>query len=273
VFLAGRPIRRGQLGLGRRAGVFDAEMVALASAMAAARNILTDHPQAKHLIFLTDNQAALRAIDDLSDHPGQFASIIFHKHLDHLMSSNNDFRVTVSWIPGHEGFAGNEEADRLAKDAVTAGPPLLRSTITWARERAKSSALKAWRREWRAKPHTNLASVGLVRPPSLHLAKFHKEYGGPRHVHTRVVQTILGHGFTGEFYQRFLPNLPSECPCGTVMTQTRSHILAECPEHEEHRDILASATQDLSIPILLGTLKGLAALARFIAASNAFRKT
>ena len=66
--------------------------------------------------------------------------------------------------------------------------------------------------------------------------------------------------------------MPSECPCGTVMTQTRSHILADCPDHEEHRGILAAASQDLSTPILLGTFKGLSALARFIAASNAFRK-
>jgi hypothetical protein len=268
----GNPIRRGQLGLGRRAGVFDAEMVALASAIASSRNVLPTYPQAKHLLFLTDNQAALRSIDDLSDHPGQCASIIFRRHLDHLLSTDNTFRVTLSWIPGHEGFAGNEEADLLAKEAVVAGPPLFKSTISWSLERAKSTALKAWKSDWRAKPHTNLASVALTTPPSLQLAKFHKEYGGPRHVHTRIVQTILGHGFTGEFYQRFLPNLPSECPCGTVMTQTRSHILADCPDHEEHRGILAAASQDLSTPILLGTFKGLSALARFIAASNAFRK-
>lgn len=179
----------------------------------------------------TDKQAALRAIDDLADHPGLCASIIFRRHLDHLLSSNNDLRVELSWIPGHEGFTANEEADRLAKEAVSAGPPLFKSTISWALERYKSSALKSWKREWQAKPHTNLASVALQKPPALHLAKFHKEYGGPRHVHTRVVQTILGHGFTSEFYHRFIPNLPSECPCGTMMIQTRSHILADCPDY------------------------------------------
>ena len=59
-------------------------------------------------------------------------------------------------------------------------------------------------------------------------------------------------------------------PFGTIMIQTRSHILADCPDNE---DILTSTSQDLSLPILLGTFKGLSALARFVAASNAFRKT
>ena len=56
------------------------------------------------------------------------------------------------------------------------------------------------------------------------------------------------------------------------MTQTRSHILADCTDHEEHRGILAAASQDLSIQAILSTYKGLTALARFIDASNAFRK-
>ena len=130
MYYMGNPIHRGQLGLGRRSGVFNAEMVALASAIASSRNILPAYPIAKHILLLTDNQAALRAIDDLSDHPSQCASIIFRRHLDQLLSMDNNFRITLSWVPGHEGFTGNEEADRLAKEAASAGPPLFKSTIS-----------------------------------------------------------------------------------------------------------------------------------------------
>ncbi|KAF8526912.1 hypothetical protein BU17DRAFT_33315, partial [Hysterangium stoloniferum] len=55
--------------------------------------------------------------------------------------------------------------------------------------------------------------------------------------------------------------------------QSHLHILSECPLYEEHRHTLLSASQDLSPAIILGTHKGLEALAEFIAASNAFRKT
>ena len=115
--------------------------------------------------------------------------------------------------------------------------------------------------------------INLRKPPSLNLSKFHKEYGGPRHVHTRIIQTITGHGFIGEYYSRFLPDIPAECPCETTDTQTRSHILTDCPLLEEHRHLLREASQDLSPAVILGTHKGLEALAKFITASNAFGKT
>ena len=36
----------------------------------------------------------------------------YHKNLNKLCSNN---QVTVSWVPGHQGYEGNETADRLAK--------------------------------------------------------------------------------------------------------------------------------------------------------------
>ncbi|KAF8512037.1 hypothetical protein BU17DRAFT_9119, partial [Hysterangium stoloniferum] len=51
------------------------------------------------------------------------------------------------------------------------------------------------------------------------------------------------------------------------------HILSECPLYEENQHTLLSASQDLSPAIILGTHKGLEALAEFIAAYNAFHKT
>ena len=67
----------------------------------------------------------------------------------------------------------------------------------------------------------------------------------PVRVKTSEVQIILGRGFTSEFSdQRF--QLPANFPTERLTTQTRSHILADCPDHEEHRDILTSASQDLS---------------------------
>ncbi|KAF8501177.1 hypothetical protein BU17DRAFT_102325 [Hysterangium stoloniferum] len=175
--------------------------------------------------------------------------------------------VSLSWIPGHKRFQGNEEADFLAKEAVTR-PIIIHSTVSWALEHAKSCSLKLWQRDWLRLPHTNQAAIMLHKPP----AEFHKEYGGPCHVHTHIIQAILGHRFFGAYYQFFLPNLPTSCPCGTEDIQSHLHILSESPLHEEHHHTLRTASQDLSLPIILGTYKGLEALAEFIAASDAFRK-
>ncbi|KAF8512676.1 hypothetical protein BU17DRAFT_53933, partial [Hysterangium stoloniferum] len=87
-----------------------------------------------------------------------------------------------------------------------------------------------------------------------------------------VIQAILGHGFFGAYYQCFLPDLPTSCPCGTEDIQSHLHILSECPLHEEHCHTLRTASQNISLPIIFGTHKGLEALAEFIATSDAFRK-
>jgi len=48
-------------------------------------------------------------------------------------------------IPGHQGIFGNERADSIARAAVNQYP--IFATISWAREKAKSRALKARRIE------------------------------------------------------------------------------------------------------------------------------
>ncbi|KAH7903650.1 hypothetical protein BJ138DRAFT_1138698 [Hygrophoropsis aurantiaca] len=51
----GRETRSGSWGLGRRAGIYDAEMFALGGSAAAAHDICTHQPTINHVIFLSDN--------------------------------------------------------------------------------------------------------------------------------------------------------------------------------------------------------------------------
>jgi hypothetical protein len=62
------------------------------------------------------------------------------------------------------------------------------------------------------------------------------------------------------------------CRCGECL-QTREHILRECEKYAQYRDLLGDASPELSLPEILGTEKGLQALAKFLEASGAFTKT
>ena len=269
-FLEGREIRTGSWGLGKRAGIYDAEMFALAGSAGSVTQILTQNPHIKHLIFLSDNQAALSAITDTTAHPAQGASILFRRHIDSLLSTLNPFDVELIWIPGHKGILGNERADSIAKAAVN-HHPIFASTISWAREKAKSRALKSWRTEWSAHPHTNLAATALSKPPSTKLSPFHRSFSDTRATHSRIIQTLLGHFFCGEYYARFVPTESASCPCGDPH-QTRTHILTDCPIYEAHRHHLRSVTRTLSLPVILSTKSGLEALTKFVTESHAFSK-
>jgi ribonuclease HI len=41
-----------------------------------------------------------------------------------VLEKLNEFnKVTLVWIPGHQGIPGNKESDRLAKEGTTEVPP------------------------------------------------------------------------------------------------------------------------------------------------------
>jgi ribonuclease HI len=270
-FSSGTEVRTGRWGLGRRADNFDAEMYALAGASAAAADWHRDHPHAKLISFFTDNQAAIRTIADTNDHPAQLASIIFRKQIDSILQADASARVEIWWIPGHKGFAGNERADAIAKAAVN-DPAVVHSTITWAREKAKRRALKAWRNEWSSLPHVNQTAVALrSTPPSLRLNPKLRKIDAPRDTQSRVIQIITGHGHIGEYYARFVPTEHPACPCGEPL-QTRDHVLSDCELHNAHRHILHKAIPNLSTALILSTRKGLNALVQFLKGSDAFKK-
>ena len=231
---------------------------------------VAQNPHIKHLIFLSDNQAAISTITDTTAHPAQGASILFRRHVDNLLLTSNPFDVELIWIPGHKGIFGNERADGIAKAAVN-HHPIFASTISWAREKAKSRALKAWRNEWASRSHTNLAATALSTPPSTKLSPFHRSYNGTRATHSRIIQTLLGHFFCGEYYARFVPSESVSCPCGHPQ-QTRAHVLTECPIYDPYRHHLRTVSRTLSIPVILSTKSGLQALAKFVNESHAFSK-
>uniref|UniRef100_D8QKE3 Uncharacterized protein n=1 Tax=Schizophyllum commune (strain H4-8 / FGSC 9210) TaxID=578458 RepID=D8QKE3_SCHCM len=56
-------------------------------------------------------------------------------------------------------------------------------------------------------------------------------------------------------------------------SSTRPHILQECPIYEQHRHILRKVSEDVALAEILGTPKGIDALARFLKKSGAFTKT
>jgi len=94
-----------------------------------------------------------------------------------------------------------------------------------------------------------------------------------REIFGRLVQCRTGHGYMGDYYRRFvIKEEQLGCPCGEPL-QTRDHILAVCPIYEHFREDLRQASRDISLPEILGTTKGIKALASFLEKSGAFTKS
>jgi len=76
----------------------------------------------KQILIFSDSQAALKALSSL-----KVTSALVAECLDVLSALASLNEVTVAWVPGHRGILGNEEADKLARQAsatLLLGPEL-----------------------------------------------------------------------------------------------------------------------------------------------------
>ena len=101
------PTYNSHFSLSQDTSVFQAELYALS----ALTQYLRQKNQKKIKInILTDNQAVIKA---LNKHSFKSKALLeCKKSLNELAKSN---KTSLIWIPGHEGFKGNERADNEAK--------------------------------------------------------------------------------------------------------------------------------------------------------------
>jgi len=66
----------------------------------------------KRILIFSDSQAALKALGGPKVTSGLVAEC-----LDALSALASLNRVTLAWVPRHRGISGNEEADKLARQA------------------------------------------------------------------------------------------------------------------------------------------------------------
>ena len=103
-FHKGSQVYSGAMGLGKRAGIYDAKMLALAGGARAAATFVKNYPLLSHILILADNQAAISTISDTSAHPAQSFSILFCKKIDEILSKLPHCKITIQWVPGHQGI-------------------------------------------------------------------------------------------------------------------------------------------------------------------------
>ncbi|KZV79474.1 hypothetical protein EXIGLDRAFT_590875, partial [Exidia glandulosa HHB12029] len=94
--------------------VFEAELFGVVLAL----RIIANTPDVVEAAICLDNQSAITRTHVPRPKPGQLITTAIHRAFDELRASRPGFALTVCWIPGHEGFDGNEIADKHAKLAA-----------------------------------------------------------------------------------------------------------------------------------------------------------
>ena len=94
--------------LGVYTTVFQSEVVAICE---SSREMLRDGVSNKRILICSDSESSIVSLSSV-----KFSSRVVLQCFEMLETLSRDNEVTLTWVPGHSGVQGNEEADELARN-------------------------------------------------------------------------------------------------------------------------------------------------------------
>ncbi|KAF8651169.1 hypothetical protein AX14_008490 [Amanita brunnescens Koide BX004] len=195
---------------------FDSEIAAIESAIqwVCTRGL-------RDPILFIDNKAALTSFLDTRIRSSHMATIRINTILmDYL--TTHPTRITFQYCPSHSGVEGNERADRLTKLGAAIAPivpprilisnfisdHIHRMNLHWR--------ILAASRSFRGQQWLPIRRRKKPFRPAIHNKAatnfFYILSGNDIAMLSRMARAITNHAPTGEYRQRFYPNLNSHCP-------------------------------------------------------------
>jgi ribonuclease HI len=231
-----------------------------------------------------DNLAAITRTASDQSAPSQYLWDMFHARWGMVQKKHKGIKLTIRWVPGHEGVTGNEEADRLAKKAIEVGssrqsklPAPLRSGLPRSRaaaQRALQEGLKKRaERVWKTSPRYGKLKEADETIPSKKFLRLTE--GLPRKKASILIQLRTGHvPLQAHLYRIKKADSPICAQCKTGH-ETVHHYLMVCRAFtEQRRRMQRDGGREASIMAkLMSKEKLIPVLFRYIAQTKRFAIT
>ncbi|KAI5728073.1 hypothetical protein M8J77_011106 [Diaphorina citri] len=156
-----------------------------------------------------------------------------------ILKNKSKLNVQFIWVPSHVGIAGNEEADRLAKEALTSAHPSVNQIpIPDYKAYSKKKILESWNSEWHNLQNNKLREIKPENKP------WNPPYVINRKDQVCLIRLRIGHTNTTHVHLMKRENPPICVPCGCRITV--KHILNECQNYSNVRTSLNLSSTLLS---------------------------
>lgn len=204
--------------------VFQAEMLAIKK---AAELLQSNDCRDTSISFYVDSQAALKALTKLESN-----TILVGETKTALNRLGDCNSIRLCWVPGHDGFEGNEKADELARKGSEKGsehiilgihPPL---SHAW--KIIEDETKMVWMRQWNS---TETCRISKYFWPEYNSKKSKALLNYNRATLRRLVGILTGHCHLGKHARRMGLTNDDECRfCKDICSVEDSiHIVCECP--------------------------------------------
>jgi hypothetical protein len=175
--------------------------------------------------------------------------------------------VSLHWVPGHEDIEGNERADQLAKAAAIMHPTSNLTSLALTGIKIKDITHQEW-----IKVLQQYKDTAVKKNPNTYASKFRWRIrkrlsipvGTKRKLASTFYQLKMGHGYMKAYLARIGKSDSSRCSCGAI--QTADHLLLRCKWYRQERRRLKETLEEdnITLPLLLHTKKGIAATLCFL---------
>ena len=238
----------------KRGSILLGEMIAIKMVLDFILEKLHQKMEIKDVLILSDSQSSVGLLT-LGWEPTQHKTTSKEILTELKQIQNKGIQVDIRWTPGHADIQGNEEADRLAKEASKEAETMTDEdrTISQAefKQAAKAHSMITWQKQWEVSEKGRF--LYDLKPKVSKKTVFDFP---DKKTYNQIAQLRTGYAKLNDYLYKIGVSETKNCRCGEI--ETVEHYLLSCENYFNERESMRTTLfyqtgiSELTTEVLLG---------------------